>query len=93
MSLRQSLNINRLHHCQAQLAVLRTLKSPQYLRFKQGFDGLMQGASLYAGLRGNVNDDTQNTIDALYLYKVNYLCARITQSVMNGLVVQGDAAK
>lgn len=90
---RSSLSTDRLHHCQAQLDVLRTLKSSQYLHLKQDFDSLMHGASLYAGLRDNVNGDTQNTVDALYLYRVNYLCARITQSVMTGLVTLGDAAK
>ena len=65
----------------------------QYQRYKQAFDSLMSGASQYANLRARVNGDTQETVDALYRYKVNYLCAGVNQAVLTGLADRGEQVK
>lgn len=81
----QSRDAERLKLCQEQLQVLRSINEKQYLEYKRAFDTLMNGASQYAGLRPSVNNVTQDTVDALYRYKVNYLCAEVDQMVLVGL--------
>ncbi|EOV5094269.1 hypothetical protein ACOA8Y_003759 [Serratia marcescens] len=81
----QSRDAERLKLCQEQLQVLRSINEKQYLENKRAFDTLMNGASQYAGLRPSVNNVTQDTVDALYRYKVNYLCAEVDQMVLTGL--------
>lgn len=79
---------DRLQLCHKQLSALHNIDVKQYQHYKQAFDSLMSGASQYAGLRTRVNSDTQDTVDALYRYKVNYLCAGIDNAVLNGLAEQ-----
>lgn len=79
---------DRLQLCHKQLSALHNIDVKQYQHYKQAFDSLMNGASQYAGLRTRVNSDTQDTVDALYRYKVNYLCAGIDNAVLNGLAEQ-----
>lgn len=79
---------DRLKLCHKQLSALHNIDVKQYQHYKQAFDSLMSGASQYAGLRTRVNSDTQDTVDALYRYKVNYLCAGIDNAVLNGLAEQ-----
>ena len=78
---------------QQQLGALRAIDEKQYQRYKQSFDSLMSGASQYASLRARVNGDTQATVDALYRYKVNYLCAGVNQAVLTGLADRGEQIK
>ena len=79
---------DRLQLCHKQLSALHNIDVKQYQHYKQAFDNLMNGASQYAGLRTRVNNDTQDTVDALYRYKVNYLCAGIDNAVLTGLAEQ-----
>lgn len=76
---------DRLQLCHKQLSALHNIDAKQFQNYKQAFDSLMNGASQYAGLRTRVNSDTQDTMDALYRYKVNYLCAGIDNAVLTGL--------
>lgn len=72
----------RLQQCQQELTVLSSLQSKDYAATKQAFDHLMGNAAQYASLRNKVNGETQGTVDALYHYKVNLLCAEINQAVL-----------
>ena len=92
-ALRKQREAEQLQQCQEQLGALRTIDEKQYQRYKQAFDSLMSGASQYANLRARVNGDTQETVDALYRYKVSRLCAAIEQAVMTGLVERGEQVK
>lgn len=83
----------RLTLCQTQLGVLQTINLKHYQQYKQAFDHLMNSASRYARLRAQVNDHTQETVDALYQYKINYLCAGISQAVLTGLTKQEEMIK
>ncbi|MDP8634705.1 hypothetical protein QZQ04_08100 [Serratia marcescens] len=91
--LRKQREAEQLRQCQEQLGALRTINEKQYQRYKQPFDSLMSGASQYANLRARVNGDTQETVDALYRYKVNYLCAGVNQAVLTGLADRGEQVK
>lgn len=83
----------RLTQCQTQLGALQNINPKQYQQYKQTFDHLMNSASHYARLRARVNDTTQEMVDALYHYKINYLCAGISQAVLIGLAEQGEQMK
>ncbi|WP_249921455.1 hypothetical protein [Serratia plymuthica] len=50
----------------------------------------MSGAAQYGGLRSQVNAQTQETVDALYRYKVNRLFADITQATLTSLATRGE---
>ncbi|ALL35898.1 hypothetical protein [Serratia marcescens] len=82
-----------LKQCQQNLNALGTLKTADYPAKKQVFDNLMSGASQYAGLRTQVNERTQETVDALYRYQVSYQCAKINQALLTELAKRGGAIK
>lgn len=83
----------RLQHCQKELEALHTVQPKQFTGYKQEFDRLMNGAAQYSGLRTRVNAETQDTVDALYRYRVNKLCAQINQAVLLGLAERGESAQ
>lgn len=83
----------RLQQCQAELEALRTVQPKMFTGYKQEFDRLMNGAAQYAGLRTQLNTETQDTVDALYRYRVNKLCAQINQAVLLGLAEHGESAQ
>lgn len=83
----------RLQQCQKELEALRAVQPKQFSVYKQEFDRLMNGAAQYSGLRTRVNADTQDTVDALYRYRVNKLCAQIDQAVLLGLAERGEVAQ
>ncbi|KYQ98865.1 hypothetical protein AWY96_10205 [Serratia plymuthica] len=83
----------RLQQCQKELEALRTVQPKQFTGYKQEFDRLMNGAAQYSGLRTRVNAETQDTVDALYRYRVNKLCAQIDQAVLLGLAERGESAQ
>ncbi|MEG9795518.1 hypothetical protein V6X42_23885 [Serratia marcescens] len=84
--------MQRLRQCQQQLRALGTLQDASYPATQRAFDHLMRGAAQYAGLRTRVNESTQDTVDALYRYRVNLLCAQINHAVLNRLAEQGSVA-
>ncbi|CAI1890853.1 MULTISPECIES: hypothetical protein [Serratia] len=83
--------VQHLRQCQQQLKTLNTLQAASYPGLQRSFDQLMRGAAQYAGLRTSVNENTQDTVDALYRYRVNLLCSQINQNVLNKLAEQGGA--
>ncbi|MFO6502695.1 hypothetical protein ACLD9R_19590 [Serratia marcescens] len=85
--------IQDLKQCQQNLNALGTLKTADYPAKKQVFDNLMSGASQYAGVRTQVNERTQETVDALYRYQVSYQCAEINQALLTELAKRGGAIK
>ncbi|AKG68303.1 Uncharacterised protein [Serratia fonticola] len=79
--------------CQEQMGALRKITPKQHQQYQQAFDGLMQGAAQYARVRVQVNENTQETMDALYRYKINYLCANVSQAVLTGLAERVELGK
>jgi len=84
---------DRLTQCQKELEALEGIDPERQKTLRQEFDRLMSGAAQYAGLRTRVNSETQDTVDALYRYKVNRMCANITQAMLNGLAERGERLK
>lgn len=83
----------RLESCEKELDILKGVSPQRYTLYKRKFDGLMGGAAQYSGLRNQVNPDIQETVDALYRYKVNHLCAEVGQVVLTGLIERGEQFK
>ncbi|MBW4204129.1 hypothetical protein JW319_22505 [Enterobacter cloacae subsp. cloacae] len=83
----------RLNNCQKELNILKGVSAEKYTIYKRTFDGLMSGAAQYAGLRKEVNANIQETVDALYRYKVNRLCAEVSQVALEALVERGEQVK
>ncbi|CAI1017669.1 Uncharacterised protein [Serratia proteamaculans] len=82
-----------LKQCQKNLNVLSRLHTTTYPSLKKNFDNLMLGASQYAGVRFQVNGQSQETIDALYRYRVSYLCSEIQQAALEVLVTRAELPK
>ncbi|UNK30269.1 hypothetical protein MNO11_11225 [Serratia plymuthica] len=80
----------RMQQCQHELEAMRNMDHEKYQKFKREFDILMSGAAQYAGMRTRVNTDTQETVDALYRYRTNRLCADISTTMMTGLAERGE---
>lgn len=83
----------QLAQCQKELDALHPVDANRYQDYKQEFNRLMNGAAQYAGVRTRVSAGTQETVDALYRYKVKRLCADISQALLTGLSDMGDRVK
>ncbi|WP_075182451.1 hypothetical protein [Pantoea sp. 1.19] len=80
-----------LQLCKAQLDAIKQVAPEQFGPLQKSFAGLMRNAAQYKQLRTGVTNGTQETVDALYLYRVNLLCADINQTLLLGLSKKGNA--
>ncbi|WP_411749736.1 hypothetical protein [Serratia marcescens] len=83
----------RLKQCQQELGALKSINPEKHKMLSGSFDHLMIGAAQYAALRHSINSQTQDTVDSLYRYKVNHLCADITQATLSSLASQAENNK
>lgn len=83
----------QLKQCQETLETLRTVNAKQYTQYQKTFEQLMKGAAQYSGIRDRIKDDTQDTVDALYRYRVSKLCAQVDQAVLLSLTETGESAQ
>lgn len=79
--------------CQNQLDMLKQVSARQHKQYHQAFNRLMHSTVQYARMRAQVNDNTQETMDALYQFKVNRLCSSISQALLNALVDGVESVK
>ena len=84
---------DQLAQCQKELEALKSINLEQHNTFLQEFKGLMSEAAKYSSLRPKIKEESQETIDALYRYKVNRLCANISQATLTGLAERGENLK
>lgn len=82
-----------MSRCQSELASLQTISPRVFAARKASFDSLVQNASVYTAVRGEVNPSTKDTLDALYKYKTNQICTEIGQDVLNGLIRNMESVK
>ncbi|HGM5493042.1 TPA: hypothetical protein ACKP1B_004754 [Serratia fonticola] len=83
----------RMSRCRSELASLQTISPRAYATRKVNFDNLVKNASVYSAVRGEVNPSTKDTLDALYKYKTNQICAEIGRDVLNGLIRNVESVK
>lgn len=79
--------------CQSELASLQRISPKTYAAKKASFDNLISSASVYTAVRGDINSQTKDTMDALYKYKTNQMCSEIERAVMDGLIRRGESVK
>ncbi|MGF6191271.1 hypothetical protein [Serratia sp. 2723] len=79
--------------CQSELASLKQVNPKAYAVKQANFNRLVNNASVYSAVRGDVNSTTKDTLDALYKYKTNQLCAEIERDVLQGLIQRGESVK
>lgn len=84
---------NKVALCQSELASLKKVSPNAYLEKKAYFDSLLSSVAVYASVRGDVNAQTKDTLDALYKYKTNQVCAEIERDVLQGLISRGESLK
>lgn len=84
---------NKITLCQRELASLKQVNPRAYAVKQASFNGLVNNAGVYGAVRGDVNVATRETIDALYKYKTNLLCAEIEREVLQGLIRTGENVK
>ncbi|WP_371973012.1 hypothetical protein ACB496_15495 [Lelliottia nimipressuralis] len=76
--------------CQRDLDSLKRVNEKAWTSRKADFDALVSGVSVYASVRGNVSGKTRDTLDSLYRYKTNQICAQIERDVLEGLISRGE---
>jgi len=74
--------------CRRELNSLRLITPAAWNRRKAEFDQLVSRASVYARVRGDINGQTQDVVDALYQYQTRQLCIRIQRDVVDGLMLR-----
>ncbi|HBE9082900.1 hypothetical protein [Serratia fonticola] len=84
---------NKVALCQNELASLKKVSPNDYEEKKAYFDSLLNSVSVYASVRGDINTQTKDTLDALYKYKTNQVCAEIERDVLQGLIRRGESVK
>ncbi|HBE9179031.1 TPA: hypothetical protein KNH08_001901 [Serratia fonticola] len=84
---------NKISLCQSELASLKQVNPKAYVVKQSQFSRLVNNASVYGAVRGNINVSTKDTLDALYKYKTNQLCSDIEHEVLQGLIQTGEGAK
>lgn len=74
--------------CRQELTVLNTIAPGAASPLSSHFTVLMQRMHQYAGVRDTLSPPLQETIDALYRYRVNKVCADIRHTLLNNLSQQ-----
>ncbi|MOA65835.1 hypothetical protein D3C78_1923640 [compost metagenome] len=75
------------------MASLKQVNPKAYAIKQANFNRLVNNASVYSAVRGDVSSTTKDTLDALYKYKTNQLCAEIERDVLQGLIQRGEGVK
>ncbi|EGB7051604.1 TPA: hypothetical protein ACIAR9_004290 [Salmonella enterica subsp. enterica serovar Poona] len=78
-------DIEKMERCQRELEALKRIDIRVYNQRKTEFDTVMQGADIYSGVRSDVSESTQNAVDAYYRYRVDKMCADISNDVLQRL--------
>lgn len=79
--------------CQRDLDSLKRVNEKAWTARKADFDALVSGVSIYGSVRENVNGKTRDTLDSLYRYKTNQICAQIERDVLEGLISRGESIR
>lgn len=79
--------------CQRELAALAKINPSAYAAKKAAFETLLSNASTYSAVRGDINAQTRDTLDALYKYKTQKLCNDIEQTIQQGLISRGESMR
>ncbi|HGM5490681.1 TPA: hypothetical protein ACKP1B_002318 [Serratia fonticola] len=79
--------------CQRELASLKQVNPKAYATRSANFDRLVNSAGVYTAVRGDISPQTKDTLDALYKFKTNRMCAEIERDVLQALIQRGENIK
>lgn len=79
-----------VEQCQRELSALGKINTDMYEKRRVAFSGLLKNASVYSSLRQDINNQTKETVDALYKYKTQKLCHDIEQDLQQALISHGE---
>lgn len=79
--------------CQRELAALSKINPSVYAVKKEAFETLLRTAASYSAVRSDINEQTRDTLDALYKYKTQKICSDIEQAIQQGLISRGESIK
>lgn len=74
--------------CEKELHALESINHIKHVDLKSRFERVMLGASGYTNVRGSVNPETRNAIDALYKFQAVKLCSEIRAEMLNSLAAK-----
>lgn len=76
---------SQIEQCAKELDALKTTNPQSYAKLQSQFDLMIATVNKYSQVRGSLKLQTQDTVQALYTYKVSIICNDIEQSLLNGL--------
>jgi hypothetical protein len=76
--------------CQRELTALAGIDKRLYTDKKAAFDALLASASTYIAVRGDIDMQTRESMDALYKYRTQKMCGDINRTVQQALMKQGE---
>lgn len=76
--------------CRQALESLQKVNPSRARKLNSDFNALVNAASQYNSVRGQVGDTTRQAIDSMYHFKSIKLCADIDKELMDSLVVRGE---
>jgi hypothetical protein len=79
--------------CRREMISLKQLNPKAYTAYNTNFDLLVTNSNAYNTVRGEVSPQTKETLDALYKYKTNQICAEIERAVLQALIQRGESVK
>ncbi|WP_432369382.1 hypothetical protein ACRPH4_22615 (plasmid) [Pantoea allii] len=82
-----------LSRCEKELDALKTISPENYQSRMAAFSQLMEAANQYGSIRGEADERTASTIDALYQYRTSRICAGISWILLKALSENGEGRK
>ncbi|MEJ1268948.1 hypothetical protein WDV93_24670 [Pantoea ananatis] len=76
-----------------ELDALKTISPENYQSRMAAFSQLMEAANQYGSIRGEADERTASTIDALYQYRTSRICAGISWILLKALSENGEGRK
>lgn len=77
--------------CRSRLTTLSVVDPKAYKKRRSEFDELLRNAALYSRVRGEVDNQTQDTLDPLYQYQTRKVCQRIKNDISEALLRRGES--
>lgn len=76
--------------CQHDLVALSRINPSAYQPKKVVFESLLASATAYKEIRTGINQQSRDTLDSFYRFKMNRLCSEIDTALQQGLIKIGE---
>lgn len=75
----------KIEQCAKELQALKTTNPQNFDKLQSRFDQMIATVNRYSQVRSSLKSQTQDTVEALYTYKVSRICNDIEQYLLDGL--------